>query len=89
MTDERRLMKMGLIASIGICILAGKVFAGEAFKLPPEVTPALRAACEQDVRKLCISSSSTVDSVKSCVLSKFMRLGKRCQFEIASAGLAP
>jgi len=70
-------------------MLAGSALAGEGFKLPPEVTPQLRAACESDVRRLCLSSNSTVDSVKNCVLSKFMRLGKRCQYEIAQAGLAP
>jgi len=70
-------------------VCASAASAGEAFKLPPEVTPALRAACEADVRRLCVNANSTVDQVKSCVLSKFMRLGKRCQVEIASAGLAP
>ena len=49
----------------------------------------MRAACESDVRRLCISSNSTVESVRNCVLAKFMKLGKRCQVEIASAGLAP
>ena len=63
--------------------------AGDEFQLPPEVTPALRAACEQDVRRLCIIPNATVDSVRQCVMSKFLRLGRRCQIEIASAGLAP
>jgi hypothetical protein len=65
------------------------VFAQQEVKIPPEVTPALRAACEADVRRLCITSESTIQSVKQCVLSKFLRLGRKCQMEIASAGLAP
>lgn len=63
--------------------------ANEEFKLPPEVTPKMRAACESDVRRLCIGEDPTVAKVKQCVLSKFFKLGKRCQFEIAQAGLAP
>ncbi|MCB1520866.1 MAG: hypothetical protein KDJ37_09865 [Hyphomicrobiaceae bacterium] len=61
--------------------------AGESFKLPPEVTPQLRAACESDVRRLCVGQNPTVSKVKSCVISKFMKLGMRCKKEIASAGL--
>lgn len=81
-------MKRLIVAgAFGLCVEAA--MAGEAFKLPPEVTPSMRAACEPDVRRLCVKADSTVDQVKNCVLAKFMRLGKRCQFEIASAGLAP
>lgn len=61
----------------------------QGFKLPPEVTPKLRAACESDVRRLCIDNDPTVAKVKQCVMSKFFSLGKKCQFEIAQAGLAP
>jgi hypothetical protein len=71
---------------IAISVPAG---ASDDIKLPPEVTPALRAACETDVRRLCITADSTVQSVKQCVLAKFLRLGRKCQMEIASAGLAP
>lgn len=63
--------------------------ANDDFKLPPEVTPKMRAACESDVRRLCIGENPTVDKVKSCVMSKFLKLGRKCQFEIAQAGLAP
>jgi hypothetical protein len=69
--------------------LTAPVSAQSDIKIPPEVTPAMRAACEGDVRRLCITSESTVQSVKRCVLTNFMRLGRRCQMEIASAGLAP
>ncbi len=63
--------------------------ATEELKLPPEVTPKLREACESDVRRLCVGKDPTVAKVKSCVMSKFFSLGRRCQFEIAQAGLAP
>ncbi len=72
-----------------LCATTTGAMAAEDFKLPPEVTPGMKAACETDVRRLCISSNSTVETVRHCVLAKFMKLGKRCQFEIASAGLAP
>lgn len=68
-------------------MIAGPVSASEEFKLPPEVTPRLRAACESDVRRLCIGSNPTVAKVKSCVVAKFMKLGMRCQKEIVQAGL--
>lgn len=58
----------------------------EDFKLPPEVTPQLRAACEGDVRRLCIGTNPTVAKVKVCVASKFLQLGKRCQVQLALAG---
>jgi hypothetical protein len=60
----------------------------EELKLPPEVTPALRAACESDVRRLCIGASPTIAKVKSCVAAKFLKLGRRCQVELASAGFS-
>lgn len=69
--------------------VATPVMANDNFKLPPEVTPKLRAACETDVRRLCIDNDPSVAKVKQCVMSKFFKLGKRCQFEIAQAGLAP
>jgi hypothetical protein len=59
---------------------------GEEYQLPPEVTPALRSACEGDVRRLCIGTNPSVAKVKSCVVVKFMQLGKRCQVQRALAG---
>jgi hypothetical protein len=61
----------------------------EEFKLPKEVTPSMRAACEGDVRRLCIGDHPTIEGVKNCVMDKFFRLGKRCQVELASAGFSP
>ena len=72
-----------------ISTLGGVAVASDEIKLPPEVTPAVRAACEADVRRLCIVEGSTVESVKNCVISKYLRLGARCRNEIASAGLSP
>lgn len=60
----------------------------EEFQLPPEVTPQLRAACESDVRRLCIGANPTVEKVKACVANKFTQLGRRCQVELASAGFS-
>jgi hypothetical protein len=82
-------MKSARIALVATCCALSPAFAAEGFKLPPEVTPSMRAACEGDVRRLCTIEGATVASVKQCVLSKFTKLGKRCQLEIASAGLAP
>lgn len=73
-----------------VCVLAASAaVAEEGFQLPPEVTPALRAACEGDVRRLCIGVNPSVAKVKQCVAVKFMQLGKRCQMQIALAGMKP
>lgn len=61
----------------------------EGVILPPEVTPALRAACEQDVRRLCINEGATVSSVRSCVVRRYSELSARCKVQIAVAGLTP
>jgi hypothetical protein len=81
----RRTHVLVLCAAVAVASVAK---AEEEFKLPPEVTPSMRAACESDVRRLCIGKSPTVAKVKRCVAAKFMQLGRRCQFELASAGLS-
>jgi len=63
--------------------------SAQSFQLPPEVTPALRAACESDVRRLCITENATVSSVRSCVKRRFGELSARCKVQIAVAGLTP
>jgi hypothetical protein len=70
-------------------VSVGMAQAGETYTLPPEVTPALKAACESDVRRLCIGEDPTVSKVKRCIASKFLQLGKHCQIQIALAGLKP
>ena len=59
------------------------------FTMPSEVTPALRAACETDVRRLCVGENPTLSKVRSCVRAKFAQLGGRCKVQIALAGLTP
>ena len=78
----------------GIILLSGllassALYAAEEIQLPPEITPSLRAACEQDVRRLCIGDNPTIEKVKMCVERKFSQLGTRCKVAIASAGLTP
>lgn len=75
----------GLCAIVAVAALPA--LAAEEIQLPPEVTPALRAACEQDVRRLCIGENPSVDKVRRCVEQKFSQLNARCRVAIASAGL--
>lgn len=69
-------------------VLMGTPALAEDFQLPKEVTPALRAACETDVRRLCVGENPTVAKVKSCVYAKYYKLGRRCQVAIVAAGLS-
>ena len=82
-------MRLHMYLLAFLLLSANRSVAVENFTLPPEVTPALRAACEADVRRLCIHSESTVRTVRRCVLSQFKQLGEACQREIRAAGLAP
>lgn len=75
------------LACVAIVLGCLPAVAEEELKLPKQVTPALRAACETDVRRLCVGANPTVDTVKSCVMARFSQLNKRCQVAIASAGL--
>jgi hypothetical protein len=77
-----------VIALSAVLAASPAAFAAEELKLPPEVTPAMRAACETDVRRLCVGRSPTFAKVKRCVRSKFSQLGRRCQIELASAGFS-
>jgi hypothetical protein len=66
--------------------VSSMVFAEEP-KLPPEVTPALRAACESDVRRIgCVDSTPTYSEVKSCVIARYAKLGQRCKVQLAAVG---
>ena len=80
-------LRFAALSAAGICV--STVVAAENFQLPPEVTPALRAACEADVRRLCIDVNPTVAKVKRCVAVKFHQLNTRCKAQIAVAGLMP
>ena len=77
--------KSALVACAGL--VAATVAAAEEFKLPPEVTPSMRAACETDVRRLCIGKEPTVAKVKRCVMMNYLQFGRKCQVELASLGL--
>ena len=68
---------------VGTVLSASPLAFAEEFQLPKEVTPAMRAACETDVRRLCIGQNPTVAKVKACVYSKFFSLGRKCQVELA------
>lgn len=81
-------MKRSCVVVLCMAMSAGVVVAEENLKLPPQVTPSMRAACEGDVRRLCVGPNPTFAKVKRCVAAKFYQLGKRCQFELASAGFA-
>lgn len=80
-------------ATVAVSALATAFFStaatAEDFQLPPEVTPQIRAACESDVRRLCIGANPTVAKVKVCVSAKFSQLGNRCKMHLAMAGLKP
>lgn len=82
-------IEMSAAAACLAAVLISAAAQAEDFQLPPEVTPQLRAACESDVRRLCIGTNPTVAKVKVCVAAKFTQLGKRCQYHIAMAGLKP
>ena len=78
-----------LIAGSATVVSAAESVANPDYQLPPEVTPAIRAACETDVRRLCIGQDPSVEKVKSCVMSKFFKLNKQCQVRLMAAGLSP
>ena len=77
------------LTSVLTIFLATGAGNAQNFKMPPEVTPALRAACENDVRRLCIADGATVLTVKGCVTRRFAELSTRCKVQIAAAGLTP
>ena len=80
-------MQRTRVLAVCVAVLASSVASAEEVKLPPEVTPALRAACESDVRRIgCVDATPTYSEVKSCVIVKYAQLGKRCKVELASAG---
>lgn len=81
-------MRVSSVVFVCTMSCAAPFAAAEELKLPPEVTPQLRAACESDVRRLCIGKEPTVAKVKRCVAKKFFKLGRRCQMELTSIGFA-
>lgn len=59
----------------------------EELQLPPAVTPAVRAACEADVRRLCVDGSPTYAKVRDCVERRSSEFNMRCKVAAAAAGL--
>ncbi len=82
-------MQCAKFIAIGFVLVCGPAVNAEDYQLPPEVTPQMKAACETDVRRLCMGENPTVDKVKRCVTAKFTQLGHRCQIQLAMAGLKP
>ena len=78
-----------VMPALAVMSVAAEPVANPDYQLPPEVTPAIRAACETDVRRLCIGQDPSVEKVKTCVMSKFFKLNKQCQVRLMAAGLAP
>lgn len=83
------MMSKQIFFVLGLLLTASAALAKEEVQLPAEVTPAIRTACETDVRRLCIGDKPSVDQVKSCVLQKFFKLNKQCQVRLMAAGFSP
>ena len=80
------MLKTQVLVACAAVSASSVAFAADV-KLPPEVTPALRAACESDVRRIgCVDATPTYSEVKRCVIAKYGQLGERCKVELASAG---
>ncbi len=83
------IVTIGITAAVMLAAgLIAPVVANDV-KLPPEVTPALRAACEADARRYCIRDDSTVSGVRQCMLNNFLKLANKCRTQIVLAGLGP
>ena len=72
------------LAALGIIVLCS---SSRALELPKEVTPTIRAACEKDVRRLCVQPSSTLATVRACIVRKFSKLNSKCRIKLVQAGL--
>jgi hypothetical protein len=78
------------ILPVTLATAAGKVRVASAeFELPKQVTPAVRAACEGDVRRFCVRKGATLETVKSCVYMNFGKLNAKCQQLALAAGFTP
>lgn len=86
---QKSVMAAAAGLAIGMAMTIAVPVSADETKVPPEVTPALRAACEADAKRLCIRDDSTVSEVKQCMLVNFMKLASKCQKQIVLAGLGP
>ena len=80
---------LGLSLAMATALCSGAHAKDDGYQLPPEVTPAIQAACETDVRRLCVDDSPSMEKVKICVLAKFFKLNKQCQLKLINAGFSP
>ncbi len=71
---------------IGSVLLLSSVGNAYALDIPSQVPVAVRKACEQDVRRLCVRGNSTYASVHACVVKKFSKLNSRCKYRLVRAG---
>ena len=85
--NEGMMMKLRGCIVLAVACSGLAAMASEEIKLPPEVTPALRAACEADVRRHCIGENPSIDKVRRCVEQKYMQFGNRCRVALVTAGL--
>ena len=81
-------MRWIILAAL-VALSSHAVFAADNFVLPAGVTPAVKSACESDVRRLCVDDNPSYSKVKACVIAKFGQFGTRCKMQVALAGLKP
>ena len=60
----------------------------QALEVPKNIPPQIRSACEQDVRRLCVTPQATIKSVKACVREKFYQLNGLCKLRLVQAGFS-
>jgi hypothetical protein len=80
-------MKLWCALILATVAAADPACADDELELPPGVTPAIRVACEADVRRLCVGPNPTAEKIKICVIRKYAQLGPDCKAQLASAGL--
>ncbi len=78
-----------IVAATVVALSAQIGLAADEAKFPAGITPAVKSACENDVRRLCVDESPTYSKVKACVIAKFGQFGARCKMQVALAGLKP
>lgn len=67
-----------------VLMLAASPVSAEG--LPDFVTAKARAACEKDVRRVCVKGGEkvTYQHLKSCISKNFKKMNNDCQYEIVS-----
>jgi hypothetical protein len=84
------MVRVSIFAAAALVLVAqSAAVSADDFKLPAGITPAVKAACEADVRRLCVDGEPSYAKVKACVIAKFGQFGTRCKMQVAMAGLKP